>query len=319
MITMPVAWCPLLAVRCLLNMWLLISIVSQFANSTATVLDKFLLSKKFKFASVLTFWTAVFNLLGLVFVFWNFNWHPSAAAIWYSLGSGFFFAIALQLFYVAMKSGEASHISPLTGGVIPVASIILSYYFLGEQLTYYQYVGVILLVVGVLMISFEKSRKHSGWHMGMLWAAIAGIFFALNYVLARAAYLETSFSTAFVLARLGCFAPSLLLLLMPKVRKEIFTKNKKKQAEEKSGLTILLVNKTLAALYFIGMQFSVSLASATLVNAIAGLQYAILIILVFILSKFYPKFFKEKFTKMEIIQEVAAILLIIGGLGVMVL
>lgn len=299
-------------------MWFTIAIISQFANAFATVLDKFLLSKKFKFASVLTFWTAVFNLLGLVFVFWGFNWHPSTLAIAYALGSGVFFAIALQLFYMAMKTGEASHISPLTGGVIPVVSIFASYYLLNERLTFYQIVGVILLVVGVFIISFEKSRKHSGWHIGMLWAMIAGIFFAFNYVLARAAYLETTFSTAFVLARIGCFFPVLLLLFLPKVRGEIFTKNKTEKKRAKSGLVILVVNKTLAALYFVGMQFAVSLASATLVNAIAGLQYAILIILVFILSKFFPKFFNEKFTRLEIAQEAFAIVLIVVGLAVMV-
>jgi drug/metabolite transporter (DMT)-like permease len=300
-------------------MWFPLVVIAQFANAFATVLDKFLLSKRFKFASVLTFWTAVFNLLGLVFVFWDFSWQPSNLAIVYSLVSGVLFAIALQIFYVAMKTGEASHISPLTGGVIPVVSIFASYYLLGEQLSFYQIVGVILLVVGVLIISFEKSKKHSGWHIGMLWAAIAGVFFALNYVFARAAYMETTFSTAFVLARVGCFIPVMFLLLMPKVRGEIFTKNKKEKQKEKSSLWILVINKTLAALYFVGMQFSVSIASATLVNAVAGLQYAILIILVFILSKFFPKFFNEKFTKLEIAQEIFAILLIIGGLAVMVL
>ncbi len=300
-------------------MWFPIAIIAQFANAFATILDKFLLSGKFKFASVLTFWTAVFNLLGVVFIFWDFNWQPGTMAIIYSLGSGIFFALALQFFYVAMKTGEASHISPLTGGVIPVISIFASYYLLGEVLTFYQSIGVILLVVGVLIISFEKSKKHSGWHIGMLWAVFAGIFFALNYVLARAAYLETTFSTAFVLARIGCFVPAALLLLLPRVRREIFTKNKKEKKKEKSALTILVINKTLAAFYFIGMQVSVSLASATLVNAIAGLQYAILIILVFICSRFFPKFFNEKFTKLEIAQEIFAIMLIIGGLAVMVL
>lgn len=300
-------------------LWIWIVIASQFGNAGAMLLDKFLLVKKFPKASVLTFWTCVWNLLGLVFIAYDFDWQPGSFVIWVSILSGALFTVALQFFYVAMKKGEASHIGPLVGGVVPIVTMVISYFWLAERLTFYQFVGVILLVVGVLIISFEKSRKHNGWHIGMLWAVVAGIFFALTYVTAKAVYMETTFSTGFVWARLGCFVAALPLLLVPSIRKAIFVKDKKEKEKRRSGLVILVINKTLASLYYVGMHVAVSMASATLVNALAGLQYAVLFVLIYFSTIMFPKFFKETFTKVEIIQEIFAILLIIGGLIFIVL
>ena len=36
-----------------------------------------------------------------------------------------------------------------------------------------------LLIVASILLSFEKSRKHNGFHIGFVWAMIAGLFFSL--------------------------------------------------------------------------------------------------------------------------------------------
>ena len=299
--------------------WFYIVIVSQFCNAGAQLLDKFLLTKKFPRPTVLTFWTAVANLLGVVFVFWEFVLFPGWTLLILSICSGIAFTIALQFFYVGLKTGEASHIAPLVGGVVAIASFVSSYFWLGERLTFYQQIAVLLLVVGSLLISFEKSKKHNGWHIGMLWAILSGVFFALSYVMLRAVFLETTFSTGFVWARIGSFAVVLPLLFSSSIRKALFAKSGENKQKTKSGLIILAINKVLAALYFVGMNYAISLASATIVNALAGLQYAILLALIYICTKKMPRFFREQFTARELVQEGMAIVLIIVGLAFLVL
>lgn len=300
-------------------LWFWIVIISQFANAGAQILDKFLLTKNFPRPSVLTFWTAVWNLLGVVFVFWDFVFFPGWYVLILALLSGVAFTLALQFFYMAMKSGEASHMGPLVGGVVPVISFIVSYFWLSERLSSYQLLAVALLVIGTFMISFEKSRQHNGWHIGVVWGILAGVMFGLSYVIIRGVFLETTFSTGFVWARVGGFLAALPILLLPKARADIFVKSKKKKKNMKSGLIIFAVNKTLAALYFVGINYAISLASATLVNALAGLQYAVLFILIFIFTKTLPKFFKEEFSKSEIALQSFAILFIMAGLALTVI
>jgi len=296
-------------------LWFWIVFVSQFANAGAQILDKFLLTKKFPRVSVLTFWTAVWNLLGVAFIFWNFVWFPGWSVLVLALLSGIFFTIALQFLYSALKTGEASHIGPLVGGVVPVVSFIVSYFWLHERLTTLQLLSIVLLVVGTLLISFEKSRKHNGWHVGMVWGLLAGIFFGLSYVISRGVFLQTTFSTGFVWARIGGFIAALPLLLNSTVRSDIFVKTKEKKEKLESGLTVLIVNKTLAVIYFLGMNYALSLTSATVVNALAGLQYAIMFVLIYIFTKFIPKFFQEQFTRREILMQIVAILIIGMGLA----
>ncbi|KKQ79422.1 MAG: Integral membrane protein, DUF6 family [Parcubacteria group bacterium GW2011_GWC2_38_7] len=299
-------------------LWFWIVFASQFANAGAQILDKFLLTKKFPRVSVLTFWTAVWNLLGVVFVFWDFVLFPGWTLLILSLLSGVFFTLALQFFYSALKTGEASHMGPLVGGVVPIVSFIASYFWLHERLSGFQVFAIGLLVLGTLLISFEKSRKHNGWHLGMVWGIIAGIFFGLSYVLAHGVFLQTTFSTGFVWARIGGFLAALPLLLNVSVRGDIFVKTKAKKKKLESGLLILVINKTLAVIYFLGMSYALSLASATTVNALAGLQYAIMFVMIYIFSKTIPKFFNEQFTRREIAIQILALLIIIVGLALTV-
>ncbi|MFA6536787.1 MAG: EamA family transporter [Patescibacteria group bacterium] len=297
--------------------WLYLTLGAQFFNSLAALLDKVLVSKRFPFAGVLTFWTAVANLFGVFFVFFDFNFQADSFLILISLLSGVSFSIALQFFYTAMKTGEATHIAPLSGGVLPIFSIVFSYFILSERLSSYEWVAVIFLILGALVISFEKSREHNGWHIGMLWAIIAGMFFSLSYVLGRYSFLQDTFSTGFVWARIGSFLAVLPLLFVKNIRQNLFSKAKSNSEKNKS-FVLLVINKTSSAVYFVGINYAISLSSATIVNALSGLQYGILFVMVLLSTKFFPRYFKEKFSFSEIILQIIAIILISIGLVLLV-
>jgi len=297
-------------------LWFYLVLGAQFFNALAALLDKVLISKRFPLPSVLTFWTALANLFGLIFVFFDFNFHADSLIILFSILSGVSFAVALQFFYTAMKEGEATHIAPLTGGVLPIFSVIFSYYILNENLSNLEWRALIFLILGALIISFEKSRKHNGWHVGMLWAVIAGLFFSLSYVLGRYTFLQDSFSTGFVWARIGCLIATMPFFLSKKFRLALFDR-KRGEKEQKKSFILLTINKLSSAIYFVGINYAISLSSATLVNALSGLQYAILFIMVFLFSKFSPKKFHEKFSVFEIIMEFLAIICLSIGLALL--
>ncbi|MFH0987967.1 MAG: EamA family transporter [Parcubacteria group bacterium] len=300
-------------------LWAWIVIASQAFNAGAMLLDKFLLTKKIPSPAVLTFWTCLANLLGVVFVFWNFHFNPGTYLLILSLLSGASFTAGLWFYFLAMKRGEATHIGPMVGGVVPIVSFAMSYLWLGERLTATQNIAVLLLIVGIFIISFEKTAKHSGWHLGMLWAIFAGAFFAVSYVLIHVAYQSETFSTAFVWARVGCMAAALLLLFHAKTRRAIFTMDASQSSLDRSSVLILAVNKVMATLYFLGMNVAVYLASATLVNAFAGLQYVFLFFAMLVSTRFYPKFMKEYFSRWELATEIIALLFIAAGVGVMLI
>jgi transporter family protein len=65
--------------------------------------------------------------------------------------SGAAMAVGLLLYYLALEKSPASAIVPLTG-VYPVVTVLLSLVFLSERLAVAQWVGVVLVVAGVLLL-----------------------------------------------------------------------------------------------------------------------------------------------------------------------
>ena len=76
-------------------------------------------------------------------------------------------------------------------------------------------------------------------------------------------------------------------------------------------------NKTLSAVAFVMLNYSIMLGPVAIINALQGVQYASVFVLVLILSNFYPKIVKESFSAKIMFRKLLGIILV--SVGVMVL
>jgi drug/metabolite transporter (DMT)-like permease len=239
-----------------------------------------------------------------------------------ALLSGATFALGLWAMYQSFGKSEVSHAGPLIGGVVAVFVLCFSSFFLGERFDNQFLIAFCFLVVGSFMISREKSDKKNGWHSGMNWAILSGFLFAISHVSAKYLYDAYGFFSGLVWSRgaLGVFG--LILLFAPSVRaelKKIFSKSQAGEAApKKSNALIIIFNRLCGVVGVLLVQWAISLGSVTVVNALAGLQYALLVIAVFALSKFFPKILKEEYVKGELIREFAAVLIIGIGMALLI-
>jgi len=299
-------------------MWFTVAILGYAISAVVVVMDKFILSKSVK-PVLFTFYSSIFVLPILFLVPFGVIF-PALWTDWIIfIISGFFFALGLWVMYLGYLRSEVSHIGPLIGAATPFFVLILSAIFLHESLGAYKLLAIFILIIGSLLVSFEKSAQHNGLHMGMLLGVFSSLLFAISHVAAKYSYDAYGFYSGFVWTRgfLGVFG--ILLLLSPSVRK-IFTEKKKEEnaaKKEKNQTFLVWWDKILGVAAVVLIQYAIAIGSVTLVNALAGAQYAILIILVAVLSKFFPKLFREEYTKMEIVQESIAVILIGGGLALM--
>jgi len=60
---------------------------------------------------------------------------------------------------LAIKKLGASNFS-IVGSIGPISTIILAYLFLDEKLTLLQIVGAIIVIVGIVVVSINKSKKN---------------------------------------------------------------------------------------------------------------------------------------------------------------
>jgi drug/metabolite transporter (DMT)-like permease len=250
--------------------------------------------------------------------------YPTSVLAWtIAVIAGFAFALGLWTMYSAFQRSEVSHAGPLNGAAVAVFVFILSSFFLQETFDARSFAAFGFLVIGSLLVSHEKSSGHRGWHSGMTLAVFSGLFFAVSHVASKYMYDQYGFLSGLVWTRgaLGVFG--ILLLANPTVRsaaKAMFSfKHKQSEPDKTPGkVTAIIVNRTLAVVGVVLVQWAISLGSVTLVNALAGLQYAVLVIGMLALTKFKPNFIKEDYSRSEIAQELGAVFIIGIGLALLI-
>jgi hypothetical protein len=111
------------------------------------------------------------------------------------------------------------------------------------------------------------------------------------------------------------------LLCCPAVLRT-FRKKKKKKVKtyaKRHVLGIVIFTKALGVLAVVALQYAIAIGSVTLVNAMGGIQYVLMFLMILFLTMFFPKVFKEYFTRREKIMQSIALLLVVIGLALFVL
>ena len=304
--------------------WLLIAIIAYFILAVVNLADKFILKSIIPAAKTYAFLVGIAGLIVFVAAPWLLTW-PGWYLWFINMLSGAMFAIGLLFMYSALKNSEASKIFTLVGGVVPIIIVILSIIFFNESFTNYQFLAIALLVIGTIVIS-RVSVEHTIWFKVKEWlhlpsakqtksiamALISALCFALYWVGSKYAFNTQPFFSALLWIRLGTFIAVLFLILRKKDREEI-KEDLQESNQKKSNKFVFLGTQGLGALGGILQNYAVALGSVALVTSLQGLQYGLLLILVFLITIFKPEIIEENRSKSAIIKKVVAIVLI--GLG----
>ncbi|HLC69801.1 MAG TPA: EamA family transporter [Patescibacteria group bacterium] len=305
-------------------MWLLFSLLGYGLLAIVAILDKFIVSKTTIKPVMFTFYSTIFLLPLFLLLPFGVIFPPGILSYIIITLSGLTFLLALWTMYIAFRESEISHVGPLIGGVTPLFVLLLSRIFLNEQLSTIVLLGVFLLVLGSLLISFQPVRKHHSLSRGAGFAILASFFFAVSHLASKYLYDSLGFYSGLVWSRAAIGFFGALMLFIPAVRAGLrpgFSIRKLIPWRDKynlGNLTLVTVDKVLGLLGVLAVQFAIAVGSVTVVNALNGFQYGLLIILVALLSWFFPKVFKEKYERGELWQEIAAVVLIGIGLSLFV-
>jgi drug/metabolite transporter (DMT)-like permease len=154
-----------------------IAIFTALSWSTSGTLIKSFASR---YGSMLTsFMIAVGNLLliGVVLLFLGHS-SISTYSIELSVIGGMFMAIGYLFFYVSLKKEQASN----TFATIEIQVVLIALYgilALHESVALAQGFGMVLVVLGILMVSFEKGHK---FNKDLLPAMLANVFWAFGWI-----------------------------------------------------------------------------------------------------------------------------------------
>jgi len=294
--------------------WLIIALAAYFLISLNITLDKVILRNSIPHPVVYCFYMGLLSIFGLVFLpFGQLSFELSNIITGIIVGA--VFLGALFVMYKAVFAHEASRVGPIIGAVTPIFVSLFSFLFLQERLGWQELVAFALLVAGGILISvdlngMDKSQKRKAALRILGISILSALIFGVYYVLLKHVYNQGTFVSGFVWTRFGSFLAAFLFLIPAKNRQLIFGGTR--HLKLNSGI-LVLANKTLSGVAFALLNYAIAIGSVTLVNAMQGLQYVFLLIVVAFLSKKYPKILSEQIHKKALTQKIIAIIII--GLG----
>lgn len=299
--------------------WLYLAIISHFIFAIVFVLDKIIVKKLLSPINYALIIGGLEGLAVLLIPFIDFS-VPDTMTIVASFLSGIFFILGIYFYFKVLLKYEASWVVPfLFGVIVPIVTYILGRIFLGEGLTFFQFLAFVLLVIGGFILSF--GRRYDLKSIAFL--TIAGIFISLELVFLKIAFEHTNFLSGYVLSRIGGFIAAAVIVGIIYIRRD-----GKNISAKGFGLKEFIANPAskLAVfkqiISFVGnflLIYAVSIGNLTLVNGLGGMRYAFVFLIAIFLARKWPEMMDEPLGIKTIIKKSIAILFIIVGVLVILL
>lgn len=289
--------------------WLLFALLSPAFWGLNNVINKFLMTKKFKgYFSIVIY----LNFVDLIFagaVYVSTSVSFRFPYVLFAMVVGVMPVVAFWFYTKALIVEEISRITPLFQ-FIPIFVVVLSVLFLGEILSVQRYFGIALIVVTSLLISFRKSENgnslSSAFKLMIPFTAILAVYTVLNKYLLG--YLD--YWSVFFWMMIGSWFGAVLMLGFSTPREEFVSTVS--HLRKRTFLIVFLGEGT----YILGTIFSLiatSMGFVSLVSALAGLQHFFVFVYVLLLSLFVPSILKEEINKPVIALKIIAITLMFVG------
>ncbi|PIV64864.1 MAG: hypothetical protein COZ90_00550 [Candidatus Nealsonbacteria bacterium CG_4_8_14_3_um_filter_37_36] len=296
-------------------LWLTVTISAYFLLAIVALIDKYLISGPIPNPKVYAFYVGILGILAL-FLFPLGFLVPNSLDIILSLLAGALYIFALLGLIGALQLFEASRIVPAIGGFLPLSTFGLVYLFSGgEKLGIFQILAFISLIIGSILITFEKAKFITLKSLEI--SALTAFLFSLAFVLSKFVYLTQPFWSGFIWMRIGGFLAAIFFLFSKEVKEELF---KKRVSFKPKTAGIFLSNQALGAGAFLLQNWAIALVPLgflAFVNALEGTKYVFLLIFTALISLKLPQIIKEKISRKILIQKIIAILLIGGGLALL--
>lgn len=297
--------------------WVLVALLGYFFSAISTVFDKYLLSDRIPTPAVYAFFVSLFSLFALGFIPFGFQFSDARTTV-ILLFSGMLFVYGLVAFYQAVKQHEVSRVAPLVGTAVSLVAF-LSVFLPGMSgegsVGPWYLLALILLITGGLLISFDLPLRR-GEHISRF-VFLAGILMGVSLLFLKEGYAHTNFQSGLVWSRLGMTVAGLSLLLIPLFREQIFAQFRgfsHRSTRATSTGVLFILNKITAGVATFLIAYAISRGSVSFVQALSGMQYVFILLMMLPLSLRYPAIFGEKLFFWDWIQKGVAVIIIALGL-----
>lgn len=301
----------------MLGDWVSIAVLSAAVIGVVSIIDSHLISKRMPSLRAFLLPVGLVILVYGLVLFYLFPL-PEGVGTWslmVALASGVLRATAIAIMLYTMKREEVSRVILLVH-TYPVFVAIMAIPLLGETLYYLEWIAIIIVVAGAVMVSVR-------WDLGGLVTWLGRSFFLLigSSLLMAMADVAAKYALAYIsfwnMYWIGSFCMSgifLLISVRPHIIKEL---NHLKQ--QKSVMTLLAFNETLAVVGTVLLFWAMKTGPVSLVSAIIGGRPVFVVIYALVLSRISPMFLDWQPGKVMLALRLTAITMIVSGIVIIYL
>jgi len=295
-------------------MWFIIALVSFFLLALAAVIDKILLTKSrivpISYAFYSIFLGALVSCLMLLFT--GDFYFPRDHFIPLLIGGAAFY-FGLYFLYQTVQKAEISKANPLIISLTPLMVFGLALSLSIELLSAKKLLGIVLIMLSSYFVSQIGLPKTRLGGKSWLWILITCLMFALANVFSKVAYTAMPFFTAFIWLRWLALGTAVMFTSAHNGWPKIFTfKEERAQTTQKKWLAFA-IGQTAGGLGVILMQYAISLGSVTLITALNGLQFFLVMLMVYFFTRFYPQILKENIAGRFVVKKIIWSLILFSG------
>ena len=306
-------------------MWFIIALINPVFHATINHLDKYLLSdylkkhlgEEYNPTGALILISALFSIVILPIIL-LFN--PGVLSISIVQGivlmvNGALLVTAIICYFYALERDEASIVAPLFQ-LIPVFSIFLGYFFLGEVLSTNKLIAIIFVVFGGIILSLDlnngvKKANIMKRLIGLM--IISSLCYSLNAIVFKLIATQQGFLDSLFWDMAGKLTFGIILFFFVRSYRESFMAiinlRKTKVYAINAG------NEVLAIVGEIAIVLAVLYAPVAMVQSVGGLQPLFVLLIGLLIPVLFKKIAKKSLTRNEIVQQVIGVVIItLGGI-----
>lgn len=297
---------------------LFLSLFASFLWASTNHIDKYLISKVTKngdYKGLMVFSSFLSGLLlfPIFLILSKFNIQIDLLSFIFITGAVISAIGAVVFYYNALYKNDTSLIIAMFQ-TIPVFSYMLGLVFLKEQLTIFQIVGGLIILLSSILIIFDfKELKFSkGKVIALTLMLGSSMFYASQNLLFRLATKRIDFNVVNSWYNIILFGWGIILLLSKKFRHS-FIYLLKNNGKKVFGFNVL--NEVLYQIANISSNYAMMLTSIAVVSILSsGMQPVFVFIIGLIGFLLFPRIFNDEEAKKDRIQKISCIIISIIGL-----
>lgn len=287
--------------------WFTLSILAAFLWAIVSSVDKLVLVRWQVKPALMTFSAGSIGLIAACGVWLTMGLSDmSYSRIGLALCAGICFTLAAFFYFLAIAREDVSRIVTLIY-TVPLFILLSASFVLNEALQPQEYLGVILLVSGAVLIT-RKDKLFPHLNLAFCFAIFGVLCLTANQIIVKYLLEATDYWTVFSYVRVGGFL-AVVPLFPVVVSKVLAIRSERKD----SVLALMALNDTIGIGGIFIFTIAVSLGSVTLANALGSVHPLFLLLIVVIVGAVNPGILREELEKSILMSKLIAILLMICG------